>query len=145
MFWNIYTVQGAKSRGAAQVVEDETNQVQSIVRSMVEQLRGEITGKLSDILSLISKGGKLRPASVASATSVLNRIDSLNILGDVQLRNQTQKIRNILQSLDLDLDVDSSTISGLTAIQKDLKKGLDDAVVAAEKNLTSLGRRKLDL
>lgn len=143
--WSIYAVQGAKSKVAAEAAADETDTIKDVVRDMVTQLRGDMQEKLADVLDLINKGGKLQERSIESALAVLDRVDSLNILGDEVLSDQVGALRSALQTVDRGKRVSDDFVVSLEGIKKTLEASVEEAVAAAEQNLTGLGRRKIEV
>lgn len=142
LYWNVYTVQGAKSAAVEDALQNESEEVKSIVRSMVEQLRGELTGKISDIMGVIAKGGKLPARSVESALTMIRRVESLNVIGDEELSRQIVTLRTALETWDSGKEVDDAFTTGLSGIKDSLEKSIEEAVKEAEANLTGLGRRR---
>lgn len=140
--WNIYSVQAAKSSAAKEVAEEESGKVKDILRDMIEQLRGDLQGKLQGILETATKGGTLPSRSVESAYKMLDRVESLNVLGDSVLADQVRAVRVALSGVDRK-DVGDGFVTGLNDIQKTLEDSLEQAVADAERNLTGVGRRKL--
>lgn len=140
--WNVYAVQGAKSKAAADAATEETENVKNIIRDMVGQLRTELTDKLQSILEITQKGGKLSDASIGSAMSLLSRVESLNVLGDQVLAQQIAALRTSLTTVDK-ADVGTEFVQGLNDIQKALETSVEQAIADAESNLTSVGKRKL--
>jgi hypothetical protein len=146
LFWNIYTIQGAKNKEALNTLFDESSEVQSIVRSMVEQLRGEVQGKLSGIIELINKGGKLKSTSIESALGMIERIETLNLFGDSVLDDQIKRMKDFLNGIDPKSKIPNKALAiGFEEIQKNLSESLEEAVKKAEENLVSMGRRKLTI
>lgn len=145
MRWNVYALQGSKQAGTSTVIADESEAVRGVVRDMVAQLRAEVTGKLSDVLALIQKGGKLQPRSIEAAVQVLDHVDNVNVLGDAELSAQVKALRRALESIEQGKRVSDSTIMGLEQIKKSLETDIETAVAAAEERLTGVGRRKLEV
>lgn len=140
--WSIYTITAPSNKEAAEAMSDESGNVKGIVRSMVEQIRTEMSEKIGDLLSLAGKGGKLSERSIRSATELLDRLDNLNVFGDAALEMQIRTVRSWISGLEGGKATDGF-ITGITEVRKSLEEGLEDAVKSAEESLTGLGRRKL--
>ena len=141
--WSVYTVQGAKSAAAVTTAADEAQDVKEMISEMVGQLRTDFADKVKDLLSMVKKGGKLSRTSVESALEVLDRVESLNVLGDSVLSGQVQSLRSALAGIDTGSRVEDDFVEGLETIEKELAESVERAVIDAEKNLTGLGRRKI--
>lgn len=140
--WSVYAVQGAKSQAALAAITQETHEVRSVVSSMVGQLRKELTDKVTSVLTITNKVGKLTNRSIESAMSVLDKVESLNILEDEVLANQVTRLRETLTSVDP--EEESVGLSAeLEGIKNELESSAEQAVIDAEAALTGLGRRKL--
>ncbi len=147
--WSVYAIRSPKTADAGAFAEQETQEVKSIVADMVKQLRGEMTEKLQDILSITAKGGKLQGKSLESANQMLDRLETLNILGDTVLVDQIRAMRSVLSSVDTEkvagANYDATLVTGLNDIQKVLETSVEEAIANAERTLTGVGRRKLSL
>jgi hypothetical protein len=142
--WKVYAIQGATRAGATAALQSEGDSVREVVTEMVKELREEVTQKLKEVLILIQKGGKLRTGTLNSALATLDRIDSVNVLGDGVLTDQVARLRRALRSIDTEQDVPESMVDGLDKIKSVLEADIADAVLSAERNLSGLGRRKLE-
>lgn len=145
MSWSIYAIQGPKASGASAAAEAEADTVRSVVREMVSGLREEVTTKLAGVLKLIQTGGKLQERSVESALAVLDRVESVNILGDEVLTTQVRSLRAALKNIETGKRISDATVAGLETIKVELEKGIADAAAAAEAKLSGQGRRRLKI
>lgn len=141
--WNIYAIQGPKARGTEDVLASEGAKVQDVVRDMVSQLRTEVTERLGGVLVLIQKGGTLKSNTRDAALATLDRVEAVNILGDETLAKQLKALRSAITSIEPGQRVSDVTVAGLDNIKSALETSIDDAVKAAEANLTNMGRRRL--
>lgn len=142
--WNVYALSSPKSEAVADAAKSEAEGVKSILGDMVRQLRGDIQDKLKAIIESATKGGKINARSIDAAMALMDRVDSLNILGDRELTIQIRNVRKILGSVD-SKDVGEGFIAGLAGVQKELDKSVEIAIAEAEQSLTGVGRRKLDM
>jgi hypothetical protein len=146
--WKMYAISGAKSAAGAEAATEETAQVKGILAEIVKQLRDEFSEKVRAIAGIIGRGGKIPSTSIDSCREVLARVKSMNVFGDAELTNQVRAFERIL-ALDSVVGPDTNKVPGLAAdldkIQDVLKTSLDDAIANAEKNLTGLGRRKIEV
>lgn len=140
--WNVYAIQGAKSKAAAQVAANEAEQVKDIIGTMVGQLRTELSEKVKKILQIVDRGGKLTDSSVGSAMALLTKVESLNVLGDQVLAQQIQALRAALSAVDKK-EVGDDFIKGLGDVEEALEASVEEAIKQAEDSLTSVGKRKL--
>ena len=140
--WNVYAVQGSKSKAATEMIAGETAQVKSIIGEMIGELRTELSEKVSSLLEIASRGGKLTDTSIGSAMSLLTKLESMNVLGDTVLASQISSLRSALSSVDK-ADIHDDFKVGLNQVKTELNQSIEDAVKEAEQNLTGLGRRKL--
>ena len=140
--WNVYAIQGAKSKAAAAVAANEAEQVKDIIGTMVGQLRSELSAKVEKILAAVNRGGALSSTSVGSAMELLNKVESLNVLGDQVLAQQIVSLRAALSTVDRK-NVGEDFGQGLEDIQEALEASVEEAIKQAEDDLTSVGRRKL--
>lgn len=142
--WSVYAIQSPKSSAAKEAALEETDSIKSVVRGMIEQLRGEVTEKLKVLTDLIGKGGKVPKQSIDSARSLINRIDSLNVMGDRVLTDQVRALGRFLDGLESEEDLGTVAI-GIGEIQRTLESSIEEAVKEAEERLTGVGKRKLDI
>lgn len=142
--WSIYAVRSPKTESAQRFAEQEVAEVKSILGETIRQNRGDFVEVLSNMISIVAKGGKLNQRSINHAEEMLNRLEGLNFLGDSALSRQIQAMRSALASVDK-AKVDSGFVTGLTQIQTELQQSVDDAIAEAERNLTGVGRRRLEL
>jgi hypothetical protein len=148
--WNFFTIAIPASKEAAVTAKSAIPQVQKVINSMVEQLRNELSDKVASLLDLAKKAkdGKSRTkegfgsTSRNSALAVLDKVDRLNVLGDTVLREQTQVLRSLLDSSEMDMN---TVISDLAKVKGNLESDIATATAAAEKKLTGLGNRKIAL
>lgn len=140
--WNVYAVQGSKSKAAAEMIAGETSQVKSIMGEMIGELRKELSDKVTGLLEIANKGGKLTDTSIGSAMSLLTKLESMNVLGDPVLADQIEALRGALSAVDKSA-VDKEFTMGLSQMKQELSQSVEKAIQEAEQNLTGLGRRKL--
>jgi len=148
--WNFFTIAIPSSKEAAVTAKSAIPQVQKVIGSMVEQLRNELSEKVAGLLDLAKKAkdGTSRTKegfgsmSKKSALAVLEKVDRLNVLGDSVLREQTQVLRSLLDSSDLDMN---NVIRDLNSVKGNLEQDIATAQAQAEKKLTGLGVRKLQV
>lgn len=143
--WTVYAVQAPRREGVAVALQSESQEVSGMVRAMLEELRGEVQEKLRDVLGILQRGGRLSSVSIASALAVLDHVDTANVLGDRQLRQQVQQLRAMLHAQRDGAGDPTATRTSLETVQRDLELGLDEAVAEAEARLTSVGRRRLEV
>jgi len=144
--WKVYSISGAKSQAAADAVAKETESVKDVVREIVVQLRDEFSEKVKAIAAIIARGAKIPSTSLESARELLNRVKEMNVFGDVELNNQVRAFERVLALASTEsVPTNAFTTFGtdLNQIQDVLTKSLDEAVAAAEKNLTGLGNRRI--
>lgn len=142
--WNVYAVQSPKSKAAGDVIQEESESIKSVVRGMIEQLRGEVGDKLKTLTELIGKGGKVPKQSLESARTLITRIEAMNVMGDSTLTEQTQALGRFINALE-DEAQNPVVAMGLAEIQKTLETSIEQAVLDAENRLTSVGRRKIEM
>jgi len=140
--WNVYAVQGTRSKAAADMVASETGKVKSIIGEMMGELRKELKEKVAGLLEIASKGGKLTDASIGSALSLLTKLESMNVLGDPVLAGQITSLRAALTEVDK-TDVGKKFTRGLESVQAELSQSVEKAIEAAEAKLTATGRRRI--
>lgn len=137
--WKVYAIQSAKNAAAKEAAEDEAGNVKDVIRSMIEQLRGEVAERLKAMTDTISKGGKLPKGSIDATLAALDRVDSMNVMGDTGLRKQTEALRAMLLS---DAENGPGMAETFTKAQTELTESVATAVKEAEERLTGVGRRK---
>jgi hypothetical protein len=137
--WSVYAIQSPSSD-----VPIDTDIVKDVLRGMVTDLRGEVSEKLGEVLKVISRGGTLQKRSVDSARAVLDRVESVSIFGDKTLTNQIKEIRKILDNINAK-KVSQEEVLSIEQIKGILETDIDAAVEAAEKSLTGLGQRKIQV
>lgn len=141
--WTTYAVQSAKASAAAQAAGEEAENIKGVVKGMVEQLRSDLIEKVSAVMAVAQKGGKIKSNSLESAIACLDRVDGLNVLGDESLSTQTKAIRSVLLSIDPKADVPTGMLAQLEGMRTDLEQGTAEAVRQAEESLMGLGVRRL--
>jgi hypothetical protein len=139
--WSVYAIKGPSNKA----ITAGGDEVKDVLKSMISDLRGEVSGKLGEVLAIVQNGGSLKPRSIEAALGVLDRVEDVNVFGDVELANQIGNIRRVLQTIERGKVLDKATITGLEDVKKLLEADISDAVAAAEENLTGLGRRKLEV
>lgn len=142
--WNVYAIQGAKSRAALAAATEESENVKGIVSSMVTELRSEMQDKLKKVLDIATKGGRLSTKTIESAHTMLDRIESLNVLGDQVLAQQIGSLRAAFANMDKGQVTEDFTM-GLNQVQEALEASVEEAIAQAEQNLTGVGKRKLSV
>lgn len=147
--WRVYSVSGSKSRAASETIGEEAETVKSVVREMIEQLRGEVAEKIGTIIAAVARGGKIPEPTINAAREVIDRVESMNLFGDSVLSEITRKLRGVIDKAERDGKVYRSRKAGfldeLTGIQKEIDRSVEEAVAEAERNLTGLGRRKFSM
>lgn len=141
--WSVYAVAGARSPMAQAVLDENATSAKSVVRDMVVQLRTELTAKVSDLLGLVEKGGKLQERSLDAALAVIDRIESMNVLGDYELTRQMAALRSALASIEAGKRVPDAAVTSLEGVKTALAADVVAAVAAAEEHLCGLGRRQI--
>jgi hypothetical protein len=139
-----YSVTSPKSAEAGKFAAEETEEVKSIVADMVKQLRDETSETLKTVMSLATKGGKLNKRTIEAAQETIGRIRGLNILGDHVLNDQLDAMEKALAAVDR-AKVGDGFVQGLNAIQATLETSIADAVAQAEKTLTGVGHRSIEV
>lgn len=145
--WNFFTISIPQSKEAANAAKEAVPQVQKVVQSIVEQLRGELSEKVANLITLAEKAkagtskvkDDIGQRSRESANTVLDKVERMNIFGDRTLSQQIRALRGIVNS-DIDLD---TVVQDLSGIKANLEADIDAAAKAAEKKLTGLGNRRL--
>lgn len=140
--WNVYAIRGAKSQAAAEAVEQESENVKSVVREMVVQLREEFTEKVAIIAKQVARGARLKGNTISSSREVLARIEEMNLFGDSDLSRQIDALRAVLDRAE-SMDKSGELAPDLDSIQSALDVSLEEAVANAENYLTGLGRRRI--
>lgn len=150
--WTFFNISLPTSQAAAQSAKNALPQVSKAVNSMIEQLRSELSEKVSTLLSLAQRakdgkrtnvlkdGGGFRDRSKQSALAVLQKVDRLNFFGDAVLTEQTNALRRLLESSDMDM-----ISKDLDKVKDTLEQDIQSASEAAEKRLTGLGKRKIQM
>lgn len=148
--WNFFTISVPASKEAARTAKSAVPQIQKVVSSMVEQLRKELSDKVANLLSLakksqeatkISKDG-FGQKSKDSALAVLAKVDRLNFLDDATLKEQTRILRSLLEADQMEF---SNVVRDLNNVQSALETDVAQAAADAEKRLTGLGNRKIQM
>ena len=134
--WNVYAIQGPRRAGASAALESEGATVRGAVQDMIVALRAEV-------VELIRKGGKLQERSIASARTMLDHVDAVNVLGDVVLTKQVAVLRDMLNRLEAGAKPTEETIGGIESIKAMLTEDIEAATKAAEQRLAGAGWRKL--
>jgi len=148
--WKLFSISMPMSKSAAQSAAMAMPQVTKAVTSMVEQLRSELAEKVGGLITLVQKvkEGKSRTKdgfdakSKESALSVLAKVDRLNFFGDRILAEQTSVIRRMLESDDCNPD---RIAKDLNHVRSNLEGDIQAASAEAERKLTGIGRRKLQM
>lgn len=139
--WDVYTIQGAKSRAALAAVTEETGRIQSVVSGMVNELRTEVQKTVAQLLKAAAKGGKLRKNTLESSYKMIERLETLNVLGDTVLAQQLQGLKATFAQMDKN-QMDDIFIAGLEEVKTELEESGEAAIREVEANLTGVGRRK---
>ncbi len=142
LVWSTYAVSGTASGAIADAAAQEKGNVKSVLEDMVSQLREELLAQTKKVLVQVNRGGKIASNTMELTTELLNRLDSLNVLGDQVLSEQISLLRNALASC-TDGKASEGMNKGLEGIEKELSASVEKAVADAERALTGLGKRKL--
>lgn len=150
MSWTIYAIKGAQTLAAAEVAGQETENVKSIVRDMVLQLREEVSDRVGAVMGAFAKGAKIPKKTIDATRETIKRVDEMNIFNDRELSDQIRKLSLIVDRAEnyepiLKGVPDGGIIGELASIQVSIEQSVEEAVQAAEESLTGLGKRKLDL
>jgi hypothetical protein len=144
--WKIFTIQGSKSAAVADAASEETEDVKSVVRDIITQLRAEISDKVGAVMAAVARGGKIPQPSVDSAMAVIDRVEQMNVFGDSVLTAQVATLRRVVEAAVGDDGMDpTDMVSDLVGVKKALDSSVEQAVEDAKKNLTAVGRRKLSV
>ena len=142
--FSVYALSSPKSQAVADAAAQESEGVKSILGDMVKQLRDDLTERLTSMRSIVQKGGKLQQRTVDGALEMVDRVESLNILGDIELKDQCRALRSIFTSLD-PKNPGTGLVDSLDRVQKNLESSVQEAIAQAEAQLTGVGRRKLEI
>jgi hypothetical protein len=132
------------------VADGEANAVEECIGDMVKRLRGEIDEKMSDVLALVAKGGKLTQKTYNSAKSVCDKIEGLNIFGDDKLKTAIDRMRVVITraaGFDTDKQSEQGEIlaAGLQPLRDELAKSADEAIKGAADRMTGQALRKMEV
>lgn len=141
--WDVYAVEGPKRAGMNATLETEGETVRGVLADMIGGVRQEIGEKLSKVVEMIRKGGKLSQASIDSAVEVLNHVETVNVLGDRALADQVKAIRAILTTTSAGEPIGRAVVEQLTAVTASLEADIKKAIEDVEEQLTGFGARKL--
>ncbi len=139
--WSVFSIT-ASNTDLAEISEKESEEVKAVIRDMIVQLRDKLSDRTKSILKLVDAGGKLNKRTLDSSFQLISRLRDLNITKDETLEKQLKLLEKALKAVDKD-SVDDKFIAGLQHVQDGLKSSIDDAVKAAEQELTKMGRRKI--
>jgi hypothetical protein len=140
--WSVYTLASATASEAKEAVVDDCNKIKSVVRGMLESLRGEVSDKVINLINLASKGGKINKKSVNAAKEALDRAEDMNrMINDNVLRDQIGTLRALLDNTTSENNV-ASVIKSLETVKEALAIDVSAAIENAEKQLTGFGQRR---
>lgn len=142
MSWSFFGISGARSRAAIAALSDEQTEVKSIVSGMVTELRSEVQTKVEQLLKAATRGGKLNKKTLEGARAMVDKLETLNILGDATLATQLQALRMTFEGMETE-KMDEEFSANLNAIKAELEATADQAILDVEASLTATGRRKL--
>lgn len=140
--WSLYGISGARSQAAMAALSDEQTQVKSIVSGMVEELRGEVKTRVTQLLKATTRGGKLNKKMLEGSRNMIERLETLNILGDSSLNTQLAALKSAFDSMD-ENKMDEMFAADLSAIQSALETSAEQAISDVENNLMGTGRRRI--
>ena len=139
--WKVYAITGIDNVVVG-AVDKENESVRSILSSMMRGLRQDLSGRVAELMELAAKGGKLNKRTVDTTLALCNRLDNLNIMQDQTLREQVGALRRLIQGLEGN-EVGMGTVAGFAQVKAAITEDMAQAVAAAERNLTAVGRRQL--
>jgi len=146
MSWRFFSIAPPQDGTLA---DGETNAVEEAIEDMIKRLREEVAEKMTDMLALVARGGKLTQKTYNSAKAVCDRLESLNIFGDAGLAEAINKLRAVVnQAAAHGSDRTSAgnvLAEGLAPIKEALAKSADEAVKAAAERITGKGLRRMGL
>jgi len=146
--WGFFSVELPTSKEAAMAAKDAAPQIKSVVESMVSQLRSDLKSKVESLIQIAGridtdKKDGFTDRSIGAAMTVLDRVDALNILDDVDLRQQTRKLRAALDSSAKGTVELKEVVGDLMDARKALEIDKEKAIKEAEKKLMGIGDRKM--
>jgi len=132
------------------LADGESNAVEECLESMVNRLRAEVDEKMTDVLTLVAKGGKLTQKTYNSAKSVCDKIESLNIFGDKKLSEAINKMRQVIDraanfETDQQKEQGEILVAGLQPLRDELAQSAADAMQAAADRMAGRGARRMSL
>lgn len=140
--WSVYAVAGPQSIAAADALKAETGQVKDVVQQMVRRLRDEMNEKLTDVIAMAARGGKLPEPSIASARDLCQRLEALNILGDADLARGLRTFRALIEGAAA-APMDRAFHSTLVSVRDELSASAKAAQQQAVDALAKTGMRKI--
>lgn len=146
--WNFFNVSMPNSPEAVKAAKNTAPQIKKVVESMVSQLRKDLKEKVEGLIQVAgridtNKKDGFSDKSVKAALSVLDRVDGLNVLDDAELRQQTRKLREALESSQNGSIQLNEVVNNLVEARKSLETDKAKAVEMAEKKLMGIGDRKM--
>lgn len=147
--WNFFTVQLPLSEAAKEVAQDTAPQIKRVLSSMVNQLRTDLTEKITSLLAIgdnIQQSSRetFSSKSISAAMSLLDRVDQLNILKDDTLQEQVEILRNSLAAAKDGRPV-GAIMTDLSNAKRSLEEDLEGAVQVAQDKLTQFAQRKITI
>lgn len=140
--WSLYGIQGARSQTAMAALSNEAANVKSIVSGMVEEMRKELQDRVGKLLKAAQRGGKLNKKMLEGSREMIDRLETLNVLGDSALSAQLAALRTAFDSMD-EAKMDEMFTTDLNSIQTALEQSAEQAIAEVEANLMGSGKRKI--
>jgi len=138
--WKIFSIAAPQD---GEGTGDEGSSVTEAVRDMIKELRAEVATKTKDLLSLVAKGGKLTEKTWRSARAVCDRLESMNVFGDEALSAAITRLRNVVAQAAQRDDAGDVIAEGLSTVEADLNKNIEEAAAAAADRLTGRNMRRM--
>lgn len=146
--WSFLNLNMPTSPEAAKAAKNATPEIKKIVESMIGQLRRDLKEKVEGLISVAgridtNKKEGFNERSINAALAVLDRVESLNVLEDVELNQQVRRLRNALESGQNGSLQLKEVVDNLVDARKALEVDQAKAVEIAEKKLMGMGDRKI--
>jgi hypothetical protein len=139
--WNVYVID-AVDNDLVDQLSGTQGEVSDVLGGMIEGLRKDVSERLSEVVSLVSRGGKWTEKTVRSAEEVLDRAERMNILNDATLRTAIASARKLIAAYD-PKGSNTGFVEDLSAVANAIESDTAAAVAAAERELMSYSQRKI--
>lgn len=140
--WSTFSIAAPRDGGDG---EEQGSAIAAEIGHMVDRVREQLTEKVTDILDLAARGGRITEKTYNSALRFCERVDTLNIFADDGLKAAVRAVRAAVSAAKSGEDPGAALTNGLGAVTTELQKSRDSAINSAAAMMAGQAERRFGL